>query len=95
MYETVAAVERQKDERDAASVRNAVKSLMAGHDGYCGIFNGNDDAGYSFIIGSRNLDCNDIAAYFRKKLSAKCGGKSGMIQGHIDAPKAAIRAVIS
>ncbi|MCR5098959.1 MAG: alanyl-tRNA editing protein [Lachnospiraceae bacterium] len=75
---------------DTAAVRSAVNEMVASHDGYCGIFNGNDDAGYSFIIGSRDLDCNDLARFFREKFSAKCGGKPEMIQGHIDAKRAVI-----
>ncbi len=126
MYEAADAVQRLKDERDAArfslieanrrvlsiqiagvaddaispmlftedidpaSIRNAVNDLVSTHDGYCGIFNGNDEIGYSFIIGSRNLDCNDLARFFREKFSAKCGGKPEMIQGHIDTRRAII-----
>ncbi len=80
---------------DSASVRNTVNELTASHDGYCGIFNGNDDTGYSFIIGSRDLDCNDMARFLREKFQAKCGGKSQMIQGHIDAHRAVIENYIS
>ena len=80
---------------DSSSVRNAVNEMVSSHDGYCGIFNGNDDDGYSFIIGSRDLDCNDIACFLREKFSAKCGGKSEMIQGHIDARRAVIENYIT
>ncbi len=130
MYETAEAVQRLKDERDAArqkageanrrmlsiqisalredalspmlftdgvdtsSIRNAVNEMTKSHDGYCGIFNGNDKEGYSFIIGSRDLDCNDLAAFMREKFQAKCGGKAEMIQGHIDASRATIQKFI-
>ena len=130
MYETAEAVQRLKDERDAArqkageanrrmlsiqisalredalspmlftegvdtsSIRNAVNEMTKSHDGYCGIFNGNDKEGYSFIIGSRDLDCNDLAAFMREKFEAKCGGKAEMIQGHIDASRATIQKFI-
>ena len=123
IYETCDAVQRIKDERDAArfalgeanrrllavqiegidqdavspmiftegvdtaSIRNAVNSMTETHDGYCGIFCGDDEKGYSFIVGSRNLDCNDLAGYFRKRFSAKGGGKREMIQGHLEATR--------
>ena len=75
---------------DTPSVRSAVNELTSAHDGYCCVFNGNDTDGYAFIIGSRNLDCNDLADFFRKKFSAKCGGKPEMIQGHLLATRSAI-----
>ena len=120
MYETSEAVQRQKDERDAAryslgeanrrllasqteaipentvspiifvegvdtaAVRSTVNEMVTRFSGYCGIFDGNDTDGYSFIIGSRDRDCNKLAAELREKYKAKCGGKSEMIQGHIN-----------
>ena len=76
---------------DTASIRAAVNTLTQSHDGYCGIFDGNDTDGYSFIVGSKNLDCSELASQLREKYSAKCGGKSEMIQGHIDIPKSEIK----
>ncbi len=75
---------------DTASIRKAVNDMVSSHDGYCGIFNGNDTDGYSFIIGSRDLDCNDLARFLREKFQAKCGGKPEMIQGHLDGKRAVI-----
>ena len=79
---------------DTTSIREAVNTMTGQHKGYCGIFNGNDEAGYSFIIGSRDSDCNIIAKKLREKLDAKCGGKSAMIQGQVAAPREEITGLI-
>ncbi len=80
---------------DSASIRNAVNEMVKSHDGYCGILNGNDTDGYSFIVGSRDLDCNDLARFLRDKFQAKCGGKPEMIQGHLDVKRAVIENYIA
>lgn len=65
------------------AIRNLVNELTPMYRGYCGIFNGNDTKGYSFIIGSENLDCRQLAQLLREKLGAKGGGSIPMIQGNL------------
>lgn len=73
-------------EQDIESIvmRNAVNELIAKHSGVCGVFVGSDETGYSFIIGSANVDCTKVATLLREKADAKCGGKKPMIQGSVE-----------
>lgn len=69
------------------AIRNTVNELTGKYSGYCGIFNGNDHDGYSFIIGSSTLDCRTLATTLREKFSAKGGGTAPMIQGNVKATR--------
>ena len=81
--------ESQKDvilfeqDLEAADMRNVVNKLMEVHEGVCGIFVGNDTDGYNFIIGSKNVNCCDVATKLRNELNARGGGKPQMIQGSV------------
>ena len=69
------------------AIRNTVNELTDKYPGYCGIFNGNDESGYSFIIGSSSQDCRALATTLREKFGAKGGGTPPMIQGSVQATK--------
>lgn len=69
------------------AIRNTVNELTGRFNGYCGIFNGNDAEGYSFIIGSASLDCRTLATTLREQLGAKGGGTAPMIQGNVRTSK--------
>lgn len=69
---------------DTNIIRYQINELMLSHPGYCAIFN-KSESGYNFIVGSKEKDCNELAALLRKKYDAKCGGKSNMIQGSLSA----------
>ncbi len=79
---------------DTASVRDAVNTMVKRFPGYCFVFNGNDENGYSFIAGSSDLNCNEIAGKLREKFSAKCGGKPVMIQGQINASRSELLSLL-
>lgn len=70
---------------DPKAVRDAINKLMPLYEGYCGIFVGDDETGYTFVIGSLNMDCRELAASFREKWAAKGGGAPQMIQGNLTA----------
>lgn len=72
------------------AIRNTVNELTSEYSGYCGIFNGNEQNGYTFIIGSSTLDCRTLAATLREKFGAKGGGTAPMIQGNVKASKKAL-----
>lgn len=76
-------------------MRNAVNELTAKHSGVCGVFVGNDENGYHFIIGSANVDCTKVGAVLREKTGAKCGGKKPMIQGSVQASENDLRDAIA
>ena len=70
---------------DAPIMRNVINQLIETHPGICGVFSGNEEEGYSFIIGSKEIDCRTIATTLREKLGARGGGSEQMIQGSIKA----------
>ena len=75
---------------DTPVMRTIVNRLMETHDGVCGIFVGNDEDGYNFIIGSQSVDCREIATKLRENFDARGGGKPQMIQGSLLASEDAI-----
>lgn len=76
---------------DSNAARNAVNKLTEKYDGICAVFCGDDKTGYSFVAGSKTIDCKELAGVLREKLSAKCGGGSAMIQGSVNATEEQIR----
>ena len=79
---------------DTKTMRDGVNSLVERHSGLCGIFSGDDESGYSFVIGSATRDCAAIATGLRELLGAKGGGSKQMIQGCILATRAEIERVL-
>ena len=65
------------------TLRNVINSMMEKHSGYCAIFVGDDENGYSYVVGSKNKDCKVIAGKLRDEFAAKGGGNSQMIQGSL------------
>lgn len=82
-------------ERDLETpvVRNVVNKLVEAHDGICGVFIGNDEDGYSFIVGSKTINCKEVATSLRNELEARGGGSAQMIQGSVTATEEKIRDV--
>lgn len=76
-------------------MRQAVNRLMAERKGICGVFSGDEEAGYTFLIGSSGTDCREIAKLLREQLGAKGGGSPQMIQGSLKAARAAIEKIAS
>ena len=75
---------------DTPVMRTVVNKLMETHEGVCGIFVGADEEGYNYIIGSKTVDCREIATKLREAFDARGGGKPQMIQGSLTAPAADI-----
>ena len=65
------------------TLRNVINGMMEKHSGYCGIFVGDDENGYNYVVGSKNKDCKEIAGKLKDEFSAKGGGNSQMIQGSL------------
>ena len=80
---------------ESSVMRNVVNVLTAKHSGVCGVLVGNDETGYSFIIGSTNVDCTQVATVLREKTNAKCGGKKPMVQGSVQVSEKELRAVLA
>ena len=83
------------DKMDTIALRNTVNTLVERYSGYCGIFTGNEETGYQFIVGSKHKDCKELAQTFRTELGAKCGGNTPMIQGSVTATKERIQTIFS
>lgn len=83
------------EETDSNILREGVNKMTALCEGFCGIFAGDERSGYSFIVGSRDSDCSQLAGKMRTDFKAKCGGKREMIQGHIDAKRHEIKRFFS
>ena len=81
-------------EMDAIVQRNMVNRLMEEHCGICGVFCGDDEAGYRYIVGSRTLDVRETQKKLREKLGAKGGGKPAMVQGSVSGTKASVEDVL-
>lgn len=81
-----------EEELDAAISRNVVNELVLKHEGVCGVFTGSDETGYRFIVGSKTMNCKEIAFRLRETFGAKGGGSQAMIQGSLQASKEAILA---
>ena len=79
---------------DTPVMRAVVNKLVEQHEGICGVFVATDEGGYNFIIGSRNIDCREVATKLREELGARGGGKAPMIQGSVVASKENIRFIL-
>lgn len=82
------------DKMDTIAIRNTVNELVERYNGYCAVFSGDEENGYSFIVGSKQNDCKELAQTFRTELGAKCGGNTPMIQGSVTASKERITACL-
>ena len=78
------------DALDGIALRNAINELTEKYNGYCGIFAGNDQTGYHFVVGSASRDCQELAAGLRQAFQAKGGGSAPMIQGSVTALRTSI-----
>lgn len=72
---------------DQTAMRNTVNKLTERHSGLCAIFSGDDTNGYQFIVGSKNVDCKELAKSMKEQLASRGGGSSQMIQGSVSASK--------
>ena len=82
-------------ELGAVSMKNLYNKLCSLREGYCGIFVGNDDDGYRFYAGGKDLDARTLAAEMKSALDAKGGGSAEMIQGKTTASKEQIEQFFS
>ena len=71
----------------APVMKKVYNALTEKYDGFVGIFAGNDDTGYRYNAGSRDLDSRDLAAKMKEAFGARGGGSPEMIQGMVTAGK--------
>lgn len=82
------------DDINPKSQREALNYLISKRNNYCGILVGNDKKGYSYLIGSNNLDSTLIQVKLKESLNAKGGGKKEMIQGFTEASRDEIEVLL-
>ena len=73
------------DSYDSNMMRKFVNGLTEKRIGFCGVFAGNAEKGYRFIIGSGtgDKDCRELCNKLRSEYGAKGGGSPKMIQGSL------------
>ncbi|MCR5108324.1 MAG: hypothetical protein K6B28_09190, partial [Lachnospiraceae bacterium] len=101
LFEKVAELDRVEgnaiifvEEVNSITQRRAVNELSSKHSGICGVFSGNDEDGYRFIIAVSDGDSRDTADLLKDRLGAKCGGSKEMVQGSVCATKEGILKVL-
>ncbi|MCI8659738.1 MAG: hypothetical protein HFG54_05780 [Lachnospiraceae bacterium] len=72
-----------EEEIDKNAARRFVDTGMHEFPGICGIFIGNDEKGYQYILGSQNVNMREFLKEFHKAFLGKGGGKAEMVQGTV------------
>ena len=80
-------------ELDTTNARRLVNLGMQKCKGICAVFCGDDGMGYSFIMGSENVDMREFSKLLLSKLSGRGGGSTKMIQGSLRASRKCIEAL--
>ena len=83
--ETEADIWIYDPEYDVQARRFLVNGLVQKTSGYAGIFCGDDQNGYDFVIGSEKKDAREMSALLKEKFGARGGGSPKMVQGHVNA----------
>ncbi|MBQ6544677.1 MAG: alanyl-tRNA editing protein [Lachnospiraceae bacterium] len=71
---------------DPVVLRKAVNAITERHSGIAGIFDGNEENGYRYILGSR-ISVQPLQTALRENFGAKGGGSEKMAQGSVRAKK--------
>ncbi len=75
----------------ADDLRRAVNSLIETKEGVSAAFAGNDEAGYTYVLGSKTEELTEITKAINLALCGKGGGRGTMIFGSVHATAAQIR----
>ena len=80
---------------DALEMRRLLNAAAGKCGKLCGVFSGNDESGYRYVIGrgDASIDLKKMVKEINTALSAKGGGSSEMLQGSCTATRAEIEAV--
>lgn len=76
-----------EEEMDKNAGRRFVDAGMRKVSGICGLFLGNDEKGYSYTMGSMNVNMRDFLKEFHEVCPGKGGGKPEMVQGSVSASR--------
>lgn len=70
-------------ELEGNAPRELVNLLLEKNIKICGVFFGNDNEGYRYVVGSRSADTRPLAKCLNEKFSGRGGGKPEMVQGSL------------
>lgn len=73
-------------ELDKNAARRFVDAGMHRCSGICGMFLGNEEQGYHYILGSQSVNLREFLKEFHQEFPGKGGGKPEMVQGSIRGP---------
>ncbi len=79
------------EELDMAARRNFVNAAMDMTEGFAGVFVGNEEEGYQYVLGSRSRDVQDAGKKLNARFQGKGGGRPPMIQGSLEGKEREIR----
>lgn len=82
------------EELDAGARRNFVNAAMDMTEGYAGVFVGNDEEGYQYVLGIRSRDIQDAGKKLNARFQGKGGGRPPMIQGSLNGKEQALKEFI-
>ena len=82
------------EELDAGARRNFVNAAMDMTEGFAGVFVGNDEEGYQYVLGSRTRDIQDAGKKLNACFQGKGGGRPPMIQGSLHGKEQALKEFI-
>ncbi len=71
-------------ELSAANMKNIYNEFISLRDGFVGLFVGDDERGYRYYAGGKDMDAKILARKMREELDAKGGGSAEMIQGKVN-----------
>ena len=75
--------------------RELVNMILNKGTGVGAVFFGNEQEGYRYVIGSKNIDVRDCAKVLNEKFHGRGGGKPEMVQGSLCGNENEIREVIN
>ena len=64
-------------------------------EGFAGVFVGNDEEGYQYVLGSRSQDIQEAGKQLNARFQGKGGGRPPMIQGSLHGEEQALKEFLS
>ena len=84
-----------EEDLDNVAVRELADAIAEHCGGTAAVFSGSDEAGYAFVLISRQEDLRQLGRDMTKALNGRGGGKPNCQQGRVQAAKAQIEAFFS
>ena len=81
-----------EEDLDNVAVRELADAIAEHCGGTAAVFSGSDEAGYAFVLISRQEDLRHLGKDMTKALNGRGGGKPNCQQGRVQAAKAQIEA---